>query len=60
MQSENRGMKLLGLATGGFLSVEKMLGRRDVFRSSEGWLGGPCLKEFWKSLSWLMVWPMVD
>lgn len=30
MQSLNRGMKSLGLAAGGLLSVEKMLGRGDV------------------------------
>lgn len=45
MQSLNRGTELLDLATGGF-SVEKMLGRRDLFWSWEGRLK----EELWKGL----------
>lgn len=51
----------------GLLSVEKMLGRGEVFRSKEGGMVEPRLKEakkleFWKGLEMglLMVWPMVD
>lgn len=51
----------------GLLSVEKMLGRGDVFSSKEGGMVEPRLKEakkleFWKRLEvgLLMVWPMVD
>lgn len=57
----------MGLAMVGLLSVEKMLGRGDVFRSKEGGMVEPRLKEakkleFWKGLEMglLMVWPMVD
>lgn len=67
MQSLKRGMKSLGLATGGFLRVAKMLGRGGVFCSKDGWLGAPRLKElrkleFWKGLDvgFPMFWPIVD
>lgn len=65
MQSLNRGMKSLGLATGGLFSVEKMLGR--MLWSNEGWLEELRFKEenkleFWKGLEvgLLMLWPIVD
>lgn len=67
MQSLKRGMKSLGLATGGFLRVAKILGRGGVFCSKDGWLGAPRLKElrkleFWKGLDvgFPMFWPIVD
>lgn len=67
MQSLNKGMKSLGLATGGLLSVAKMLGRGGWFCSTVGRLGVLRLKEAKKlelrkgfEVGLLMVCPMVE
>lgn len=63
----NRGMKSLGLATGGLLSVAKMLGRVGGVSGKEGRLWGPRLKEARKlefrkrlEVGLPMFWPMVS
>lgn len=67
MQSLKSGMKSLGLAAVGFLSVEKMLGRGAKFWSLGGRVGGMKFKAerkvaLWKGLvnGLVLVWPMME